>query len=246
MWCFLKQSSHSYRKLSFLTDQLDRSFNYYHAVCHDGAMPIITAYGQHSDILLIFIRQDVRNTMKILVAYASTHGSTREVADFIGRVLKTYNVEVDVEDVRTIKSVNQYDAYVLGSAIEGGTWLQAMMKFFDQFGSQFAQKPMYFWITCIRALEDEGYEHALKYYFDHKTLSAFNLRSTAVFTGKLKIEAITRQEQWYLASHYDGKQTPTMFKNDFRDWEAIAVWANKMAKDLLLEPSFASAANFNA
>jgi menaquinone-dependent protoporphyrinogen oxidase len=176
--------------------------------------------------------------MKILVAYASAHGSTGEVAEFIGRILQTYNVEVDVKDVTSVKRVTGYDAYVLGSAIDGGTWLQTMCQFVDQFSYQLAEKPSAFWINCIRALEPDGYQHALKYYFDHKTLETFNLRSTAVFTGKLKLDAINQQEQWYLASHYDGKQPPILNKTDFRDWEAIATWANKLAKDLNLEPTF--------
>lgn len=178
--------------------------------------------------------------MKILVAYASMHGSTQEVAEFIGRVLRTYNADVDVADVRSIKRVNEYDTYILGSAIEGGTWLHEMLQFFEQFNSQLYHKPLFFWITCIRALETDGYEHAMKYYFDHKILEEFNLKDTAVFPGKLKLDAITGEEQWYLASHYDGKKPPMMEKDDFRNWEAIAAWANHIAKDLELTPSFSA------
>jgi menaquinone-dependent protoporphyrinogen oxidase len=176
--------------------------------------------------------------MRILVAYASAHGSTREVAEFIGRILSAYSANVTVADVRDVQKIDQYDGYVLGSAIHGGMWLQEMCAFTDRFTQKLASKPSYFWITCIRTLEPEGYEHARKYYVDHKTLESFNVRDIAVFTGKLNTSAITRQEQWYLAANYDGKIAAGGIKHDFRDWQAIASWAVSIARDLNLVPEF--------
>jgi menaquinone-dependent protoporphyrinogen oxidase len=181
--------------------------------------------------------------MKILVAYASAHGSTREVGHFIGRILSVYGVDVTVVNVKDVQSVNGYDAFVLGSAIHGGLWLQEMCTFTEHFGNQLAKKPLFFWITCIRALEADGYEHALKYYVDHNTLRSFDLRDIGVFTGKLNTDAITRQEQWYLAANYDGKMMAGNIKHDFRDWQAIAAWASSVARTLHLEPVFEQVAS---
>ena len=176
--------------------------------------------------------------MKILVAYASAHGSTKEVAQFIGRVLATYNAEVTVTNVVDVQSVEGYDAYVLGSAIHASLWLQEMCTFIDRFEDLLARKPMYFWVSCIRALEEDGREHALKYYFDFKAMEPFDVREVAVLTGKLNTSAITRQEQWFLVANYDGKLSPGNIKHDYRDWQAIATWANNIAQDLELEPVF--------
>lgn len=184
--------------------------------------------------------------MKILIAYASAHGSTKEIAAFIGRLFSAYNVEATVANVTDINSVDGYDAYVLGSAIHGGLWLQEMCNFTDHFARQLASKPSFFWITCIRALETDGYEHALKYYVDHNTLQALNVRDVAVFTGKLNTDAITRQEQWYLVSNYDGRMTAGNINNDFRDWQAIAAWAISIAKDLQLVPAFEQIASIDS
>jgi menaquinone-dependent protoporphyrinogen oxidase len=178
--------------------------------------------------------------MKILVAYATTHGSTAEVAQFIGRVLSTYNADVTVSNVVDIQSVGGYDAYVLGSAIHAGLWLQEMCVFIDRFDNALAQKPSYFWVSCIRALEEDGRKHALKYYFDHKLLEPFDLRKQAVFAGKLNVNAITRHEQWFLVANYDGKLTTGNINQDYRDWKAVAAWANSIANDLQLVPVFDS------
>jgi len=178
--------------------------------------------------------------MKILVAYASAHGSTKEVAQFIGRVLQTYNAEVTVANAIDIQSVEGYDAYILGSAVHGGLWLQEMCTFIDRFKDTLSENPMIFWVSCIRALEEDGREHAVKYYFDHKLLESFDVRAQAVFTGKLDTSAITRQEQWFLVANYDGKLTAGNIKHDYRDWQAIATWTNTVAQNLELEPVFES------
>jgi menaquinone-dependent protoporphyrinogen oxidase len=176
--------------------------------------------------------------MKILVAYASVHGSTGEVAGFMGRMLRAYSVEVDVKNIKDVENIADYDACVLGSAIHGGLWLREMSVFTRRSSDRLAQKPCYFWVTCIRALEEDGLEYALTNYFDHQILEVIHARNIAVFTGKLRTDAITRQELWYLASHYDGTQVPGIIKDDFRDWEAIAAWTNGIAKDLHLKPVF--------
>jgi menaquinone-dependent protoporphyrinogen oxidase len=180
----------------------------------------------------------MEDNMKILVAYASAHGSTGEVAQFIGRILSTYNAEVTVANVVDVQSVEGYDAYVLGSAIHAGLWLQEMCVFTERFEDTLAQKPSYFWISCLRALEDDGRKHALKYYFDNKLLESFDLRKQAVFTGKLNVNAIARHEQWFLVANYDGKLNTGNINQDYRDWQVIAAWANSIAEDLELQPQF--------
>lgn len=176
--------------------------------------------------------------MKILVAYASKHGSTRETAEFMGRVLKAYSVEVDIMDVRDVQSVSGYDVTIIGSAIYGGMWLQEMSLFIEKFSAELAAKPLFFFITCIRALEPDGREHAEKYYINHKALEGFDLRDVAVLTGKLNTSAIDRKEQWYLVANYDGKLTSANVNEDFRDWQAIATWVSGIAKELHFAPSF--------
>jgi menaquinone-dependent protoporphyrinogen oxidase len=54
---------------------------------------------------------------RILVAYASRAGSTAEVAEVIGRVLREGGPEVDVCPVGAVHSLAGYDALVFGSAI---------------------------------------------------------------------------------------------------------------------------------
>lgn len=54
---------------------------------------------------------------KILVTYASTHGSTEEIAGVIAGVLHTNGVEVDLLPVRQVHTVDAYRAVVLGAPL---------------------------------------------------------------------------------------------------------------------------------
>lgn len=69
-------------------------------------------------------------TMRILVAFASKHGATRELASQIGKALSASMFEhgiyadIDVIDASDVDSVADYDAVVLGSAVYFGRWLR--------------------------------------------------------------------------------------------------------------------------
>jgi menaquinone-dependent protoporphyrinogen oxidase len=178
--------------------------------------------------------------MKMLIAYASVHGSTAEVALFLKRVFSVYDAEVTVSAVDQVTSVAGYDAFILGTPISDGMWLRELLEFADRFRDELAQKPCYFWISCIRVLESDGYEHARQNYIHQPTLDALKVQDVAVFAGRLKLENINWEERWMLSLRYDGAKRPAFLNKDFRNWEAIAAWGNKIAHKLELKPSFAA------
>jgi menaquinone-dependent protoporphyrinogen oxidase len=170
--------------------------------------------------------------MKLLVAYASAHGSTAEIAQFMGRILAAYDIDVTVANVADVEDVSEYDTFVLGSAVHANIWLQEMLQFIDRFHKQIEPKTCFFFITCIRILEEGGYEHVIREYVNRKLLEALNVREVVAFAGKLEINAVDWDERWLLALRYDGATVPGRFNHDYRDWEAIAKWTISIAKEL--------------
>ena len=67
--------------------------------------------------------------MRILVGYASAHGSTAEMAYRIAGVLQHLDWTVDVVEVQKIADPGSYDAVVLGSAIHNQAWLSEATEF---------------------------------------------------------------------------------------------------------------------
>lgn len=178
--------------------------------------------------------------MNILVGYASAHGSTAEIAQFMGRILQAYGAQVTVAPVGNIHDVSGYDAVVLGSAIHGNMWLQALSLFLERFEAALKTVPTYLFITCIRVMEPGGREHALQEYVYHPTLEkvGIELDKVGVLAGKIEINAISWDERWLLASNYDGSAGSKLVNHDYRDWAAIGAWILDVARDIKLTPSF--------
>ena len=170
--------------------------------------------------------------MKVLVAYATNHGSSTGIATKIGEILAEQGNQVTVEDVRNITGVDGYDAYVLGSAIHSGTWLPEMKGFIRAYEPKLAHKPIYFWISCVRIMEQDGMEHVMEFYMVPEMLAKMNIRSKTAFAGKLELNGVDWHERWTLAARYDGNSWPSSFDGDFRDWDKISEWGKSVGEDL--------------
>jgi hypothetical protein len=57
--------------------------------------------------------------MTVLIAYASRHASTGGIAERVAAELRRLDHEVDVRAVDEAVDVGRYDAFVIGSAVEG-------------------------------------------------------------------------------------------------------------------------------
>jgi menaquinone-dependent protoporphyrinogen oxidase len=60
--------------------------------------------------------------MHVLVAFATKHGSTDEIAAAIGSTLRNAGLEADVRSARDVATIAPYEAVVLGSALYSAHW----------------------------------------------------------------------------------------------------------------------------
>jgi menaquinone-dependent protoporphyrinogen oxidase len=172
--------------------------------------------------------------MNILVAYASAHGSTAQVALKIGQVLGEKGVNTVVANVKDVRSIHEFDGVVLGSAIHNGALLKEMTAFFRAFAHELPSKHIYLWLNCMRVLEQYGEAHVLDNYLDHELLNPLRILDIAVLAGKLDLATVDWDQRWTLAARYDGSTWPSNFDGDYRDWNKIHAWAGQVAAELLL------------
>lgn len=164
--------------------------------------------------------------MRILVASASKHGATAEIASRIGETLRRAGFECEVCDIGDVTDPGGYQAAVLGSGVYAGQWLKDARKFID--GNAAALQEMPVWIFSSGPLGDPlkpDDEEAVK---ADGVVSATGAREHRLFAGALDKSKLSFGERAIVTAvrAADG---------DFRDWGAIEGWAAEIAAVLRSE-----------
>ena len=170
--------------------------------------------------------------MRVLIVYASVHGSTAEVARFIADTLATRGIEATVTTAKPAPPVEGFDALILGSAVHNGLWLPEMEVFVRKSRTILSGKPLYLWLTCMRAIEPGGYAYVTNNYLPNLLSRTLSFRRIGIFAGKVDKAAINQDEAWTLTFRYDGAGDPFRLVGDHRDWASIRAWAERIADDL--------------
>src|SRR6266566_4086424 len=79
--------------------------------------------------------------MKALVAVATQHGATREIADMIGATIAARGIETDIREVEKVTAVDGYDGVVVGSAVYMGNWIKSARTFVEGNADELAARP---------------------------------------------------------------------------------------------------------
>ena len=160
--------------------------------------------------------------MKVLVAVASRHGSTREIGDAVAEVLRTAGFEVDVQDPDDVESVEPYDAVLLGSSVYVGRWAASARALVDRCAWALSKRPV--WLFSSGPVGTPLAPAA-----DAEELSGIMTRIRArghrTFPGRLDTGGLGLAERAAVAL-LQAEQ------GDFREWRDIADWASAIASEL--------------
>ena len=152
--------------------------------------------------------------MKILVAYATKNGSTTDVAHAIGVRLREHGCTVEIQSVKNVKCIQDFDFLVVGAPIYSGQWLNGAHRILKRLHKLKSEKTPMVALFALGPRKNEGpedwvkpnaqFERALK---KHPTI---NPVSKALFGGADPPKKSVRR--------------------DIRDWEAIKAWADELVK----------------
>jgi menaquinone-dependent protoporphyrinogen oxidase len=162
---------------------------------------------------------------QVLVAYASKYGSTAEIAEKIGQVLRQAGLQTDVLPVDRVQDPAPYTAIVLGSAMYIGQWQGKASKFLQANEKLLAQRPVWLFTSGPTGKGD-----ALE------LMSGWILpKSAETIADRIHPRDIT-----VFHGNVDGKKVNFLEKKlienvkapigDFRDWDAISAWAAGIAE----------------
>jgi len=192
---------------------------------------------------------------RLLLVYATRHGSTREVADAVADELKVRFADVDVREAGEAPGPAGYDAVVVGGPMIMG-WHRAAARYAKQHRDALAAVPFALFITAASLTEDgadevggvpvakdpwlvkaprnagklrrkERYALPRNYLSDvQKACAPARPRSVAFFAGSLDLTTMNILEKLFVLLVIGA--TP----GDGRHWDFVREWAEGLGEAL--------------
>lgn len=160
--------------------------------------------------------------MKVLVAVASRHGSTREIGEAIAEVLTDGGFVVDVADPDDVETLDPYQAVVLGSAVYVGRWAASARAMVDRLAAGLTARPVWLFSsgpvgTPPAPLGDPDEVAAI--------LTRIGARGHRTFAGRLDSGGLGMAERAVVA-------LVRAEQGDYRRWAEVEDWARAIAAEL--------------
>lgn len=158
----------------------------------------------------------------LLVAYASKHGSTEEVAEAVADSLRESGFDVHVRAAREVRDLDPYAAVVLGGAIYTARWHRDARRFLHHHRRALSERPLAIFAMGPQSLDEDAVlgsrrvvEVALNEVHEVQPVTV------AIFGGVVDPEKL----------HFPFNRMAAV---DARDWAAIREWAARLPVDLRL------------
>jgi len=174
--------------------------------------------------------------MKVLVAFASKHGATEGIAEFIGEKLRQGGLEVDVLDVDEVKDLGGYGAFVIGSALYMFHWQKEAARFVSRYKLLLSTLPV--WLFSSGPVGKERTNAKGQDLLDPSVSGPKELeelreelhpRDHRVFFGALDG---SKQGFFYRQLRKSATIRKSLSEGDFRDWKEIEAWSTEIARSL--------------
>jgi menaquinone-dependent protoporphyrinogen oxidase len=159
-----------------------------------------------------------------LVAYATKHGSTAEIAEAIGETLRKRGIPTVVAPADAVRSIDEFGLVVVGSAVYMFRWQGAAIDFLKRFDRQLRDRPTWLFasgptggtpkddarVAEILATQPAPSGHVAK------LAARIEARGYRTFGGRVTSDMGGIFERW-------------VPKGDWRDFDAVVDWANAIA-----------------
>ncbi|MBP2145245.1 menaquinone-dependent protoporphyrinogen oxidase [Methanofollis sp. W23] len=160
---------------------------------------------------------------RILIAYATKHETTREIAEFIAGTLEEEGVETEARPVDAVESLAGFDMVVIGSPIYMGKILKEAKTFVARFADDLQKRQV----------------EAFAVGMSCKDLTEENRRKVQEAMAPITDRVQVRGELGMFAGRMNPSFVPVLGRfmkydeaktEDARDWEAVRGWARVLAE----------------
>jgi menaquinone-dependent protoporphyrinogen oxidase len=164
---------------------------------------------------------------RVLVSAASRHGSTTEIAEAIARALRERGVDADSIPPQRVEVTSDYDAFVIGSAVYTGHWLDDAIDLCKRLGPELGGRPA--WLFSSGPVGPADSNLVKKMWTDPVDLEQVREATGAVehrmFAGRLERAGLSGAQRaaLFFFKRLDG---------DYRDWDEVAAYSEEIAAAL--------------
>ncbi|WP_227999596.1 flavodoxin domain-containing protein [Nocardia australiensis] len=170
-------------------------------------------------------------TPRIAVIFATSQGSTREIAEYVGADLANRRADVEVADVAHAPELSRFDAVILGSAVHDREVLPEMSEFVRAHANELTAAEV--WIFSV------GIGPALR-----GPIGRWLGRKVPQNIASLR-DSVSPKGYRAFAGHYEragvSLRARALYRlfggpryGDLRDWSAISDWSATIARALRL------------
>lgn len=167
---------------------------------------------------------------KILIAFASKYGSTREVAHAIEQRLYEKGASVEVWPVESVNSLDGYSAVIMGSAIRFGQWLPEALNFVKKFKAPLNRMPTAIFSVHMLALDDSETSRKQRQSYTEPVRKILTPEAEIFFAGKIEPERLSFIERLMARAVH----APA---GDLLDWQVVRDWADELYPALIAKSS---------
>ena len=166
--------------------------------------------------------------MKVLVAVATRHGATREIAEAVGTAIGSALTDagvwslVDVRDAGLVRSVESFEAVVLGSAVYLGHWLEPARKLAESFSDELRRVPVWLFSSGPVGEQKRPAEEPVAV---EDLVRRRAVRGHRLFGGKIDRHLLKVPERAVVTA----LRVPDA---DNRDWPSIRAWGREIGTSL--------------
>ncbi len=170
---------------------------------------------------------DPARGVRVLVSAASMHGSTSDIAQVIAQVLSEQGLTVTVLPPEEVRSIDEYDAVIIGSAVYASHWLDPATDLVNRCLDQLGTRPV--WLFSSGPVGNPVSKLALAMAKDPVEVAGLRIATRARdhrrFAGKLDRKVLSHAQRASLLVFHG-------LEGDFRDWAEIRQWASGIAEQL--------------
>ena len=169
---------------------------------------------------------------RALVAYASKHGGTAEIAEAIASELRDRGVDVEARPAADVRDLSGFDAVVIGSALYMNRWQGDAIDVLKRMEREGVRRPVWLFSSGPTGGTAESNAKVSEALAGQppapgdagKRGARLGIMGHATFGGRVGDEMNGLLERW-------------MPRGDWRDFDAVRVWAATIAGELATSAS---------